>query len=60
MHTHVSISDKKFNVFGGHLFDAQIAAAGEFKISLLDCNIDRKLSSDIGLNLWCIKNNEDN
>ena len=60
VHTHVSISDKKFNAFGGHLFDAQIAAAGEFKISLFDCNIDRKLSSDIGLNLWCIKNNEDN
>ena len=60
VHTHVSISDKKFNVFGGHLFDAQIAAAGEFEISLLDCNINRKLSSSIGLNLWCIKNNEDN
>ena len=56
IHTHVSISNQNFKTFGGHLFDAQIAAAGEFKISLFDCKIDRKLSTDIGLNLWCMEN----
>ena len=56
VHTHVSISDQNFKTFGGHLFDAQIAAAGEFKISLFDCRIDRKLCSNIGLNIWCMEN----
>ena len=60
VHTHVAISNKNFQSFGGHLFDAQVAAAGEFKISLLDCRIDRKLSKDIGLNLWCMEENENN
>ncbi len=60
VHTHAVISDQNFRSFGGHLFDAQIAAAGEFKISLFDCAINRKLSNDIGLNLWCMENNENN
>jgi hypothetical protein len=53
------MSNQDFKTYGGHLFDAQIAAAGEFKISLLDFEINRKFSADIGLNLWCIEN-EDN
>ena len=56
VHTHISMSNQDFKAYGGHLFDAQIAAAGEFRISLLDCKIDRKLSTNIGLNLWCIEN----
>ena len=60
VHNHISISNSKFQSFGGHLFEAQIAAAGEFKISLLDCKIDRRFSDDVGLNLWCIKNDKSN
>ena len=59
VHTHITISDIECNSFGGHLFDAQIAAAGEFKIDLIDRKINRKYSEEIGLNLWCI-NNESN
>ena len=30
IHSHISFSDSKYNVFGGHLIDAKISAAGEF------------------------------
>ena len=53
VHSHVVISDRKFNCFGGHLFDATISAAGEFRITLEKTRISRKFSTEIGLNLWC-------
>ena len=56
IHTHVTISDMKCRSFGGHLFDAQIAAAGEFKIDLINEKIMRQYSNTIGLNLWCLSN----
>ncbi len=59
VHTHITLSDNEFNCFGGHLFDAQIAAAGEFKIDLISDPIIRKFSQNVGLNLWCL-NNEKN
>ena len=59
VHTHVTLSDNEFNCFGGHLFDAQIAAAGEFKIDLISDPIIRKFSQNVGLYLWCL-NNEKN
>ena len=46
----------KCRSFGGHLFDAQIAAAGEFKIDLINEKIMRQYSNTIGLNLWCLSN----
>ena len=55
-HTHITFSDVKFNVFGGHLFDAKISAAGEFILFLGEKNINRKLDSEIGLPLWCLEN----
>ena len=59
VHSHITISNAECNSFGGHLFDAQIAAAGEFKIDLIHEKINRKYSNQIGLNLWCL-NNENN
>ena len=56
VHTHVTLSDIDFKSFGGHLFDAQIAAAGEFKIDLFEARIPRQYSENIGLKLWCIDN----
>ena len=58
VHTHVTLSDNEFNCFGGHLFDAQIAAAGEFKVDLISNLINRKFCKNIGLNLWCLDNEE--
>ena len=54
IHTHISFSDTKFRVFGGHLFDAKVIAAAEFCIFMSDYDLHRKLNCDIGLNLWNI------
>ena len=54
-HTHITFSDIKYQIFGGHLFDAKITAAGEFiMIPGKNC-INRELNSDIGLPLWCLE-----
>ena len=54
VHTHTTICDSNFQAFGGHLFDAKISATGEFKITLFDTKIKRAFSDEIGLNLWCL------
>ena len=56
IHTHITFSDIEFNVFGGHLFDAKIAAAGEFLIDSCDFGIKRKYNTNLGLHLWCMNN----
>ena len=56
IHTHITFSNTDFKVFGGHLFDAKIAAAGEFMIDSSEIEITRKYNSDIGLHLWCMNN----
>ena len=53
VHTHITMSDTEFKCLGGHLFDAQIYAAGEFMIDLIGKKINREYSTEIGLNLWC-------
>ena len=55
-HTHITFSDSNYQVFGGHLFDAAITAAGEFKLQLGKEEINRKMNSEIGLPLWCLEN----
>ena len=55
VHTHITFSDIDFNVFGGHLFDAKIAAAGEFLIDSCDFEIKRKYNANLGLHLWCME-----
>ena len=59
VHSHVTFSDKRFQVFGGHLFDATITAAGEFVIFLADLSIHRKFDDKIGLALWCLGDEND-
>ena len=55
IHTHISFCGTDYKVIGGHLFDAQIAAAGEFIIDASNLKIERKYNQDIGLHLWCMK-----
>ena len=54
-HTHITFSDTNYKVFGGHLFDAKITAAGEFIMQLGDDDINRKMNQGIGLSLWCLE-----
>lgn len=54
-HTHINFSDNKFNVFGGHLFEGEISAAGEFILILGENFINRKFDDFTGLALWCLE-----
>ena len=55
VHTHITFSNTNYKVFGGHLFDAEITAAGEFFISISQYKLHRTFNCDIGLALWDIK-----
>jgi len=54
-HTHINFSDSKFNVFGGHLFEGEISAAGEFIMTVGENFINRKFDNFTGLALWCLE-----
>ena len=54
-HTHITFSDTNYQVFGGHLFDAKITAAGEFIMQLGNNDIIRVINQNIGLPLWCLE-----
>ena len=54
VHTHITFCGTNYKVLGGHLFDAKIAAAGEFMIDASSFKIKRKYNQDIGLHLWCM------
>ena len=54
-HTHITFGDTEYRVFGGHLFNAKITAAGEFIIQLGSEDINREMNSGIGLSLWCLE-----
>ena len=54
-HAHISFSDSDYRVYGGHLFDAKIIAAGEFVMFVGQKPIVRQLDKDIGLFLWCLE-----
>ena len=55
IHTHITFTDKNYKVFGGHLFDAKITAAGEFLILIGTEYIAREMNYSIGLPLWCLE-----
>ena len=54
-HTHITFSDTNYKVFGGHLFDAKITAAGEFIMQFGNDKISRVMNKEIGLSLWCLE-----
>ena len=54
-HTHITFSDTEFRVFGGHLFNANITAAGEFIMEFDSDEINREMNAEIGLPLWCLE-----
>ena len=54
-HTHITFSDTEFRVFGGHLFNANITAAGEFIMQFGSDEINREMNIEIGLPLWCLE-----
>ena len=57
IHIHANISDEECNAYGGHLFSGTITATGELIIFLSDSVVNRKESSEIGLYLWNLNEN---
>jgi predicted DNA-binding protein with PD1-like motif len=50
-HFHISVGDENGHVLGGHMNQAIVSATGEIIITLLDGEIDREFSEEVGLNL---------
>lgn len=46
LHLHINLSNKDFQVFGGHLIEAIISATGEIFIEEFDDPIDRKFDQE--------------
>lgn len=52
LHLHITLGDPSYNTFGGHLSSAVISATGEVVIDVIEGEVDRKFSDEIGLNLF--------
>ncbi|MBI4835442.1 MAG: DNA-binding protein [Planctomycetes bacterium] len=51
MHAHITLSDEKTHVYGGHLKEAVVSATCEIMFTELSQKILRKHNPEIGLNL---------
>ena len=49
LHAHITLGNHDMKVFGGHLFEMEVAAVGEFIIHDFQDETHRKLDDDIGL-----------
>jgi predicted DNA-binding protein with PD1-like motif len=54
-HLHVTLSDAKFNVYGGHLSSGEIGVTGEFVIEPFNIEIERKLYQETGFCLLVLE-----
>ena len=52
LHLHIAAGDEEGHVPGGHLNRAIISATAEIQIQVIDGEIGREFSEDIGLNLF--------
>ena len=53
IHAHINISDHEMIVKGGHLFEATVAAVGEFVLRKINTDGKRVLDPEIGLATMC-------
>ena len=58
IHAHVTIGNHNMEIFGGHLFRANIAVVGEFIIHKIVEKHKRTFDDEIGLATWNLTNKE--
>lgn len=51
-HYHIGLGDEEGHMWGGHLNEAHISVTAEIIATLIDGEIDRHLSPQIGINIW--------
>ena len=54
LHIHANLCDSYHESFGGHLNSAIVSATFEAVIDVIDGEVERKFSNDVGLNLYVI------
>ena len=59
IHAHITIGNHNMEIFGGHLFSANIAVVGEFIIQKVGSKHSRKFNNDIGLATWDLTNKDE-
>jgi len=52
LHLHINVANREQIVYGGHLNEAYISATCEIIIDVIDGEVDREFSEEIGLNLF--------
>ena len=52
LHLHVNLSDSNYHTFGGHLNSAVVSATCEVAIHVLEGEVGREFSEEIGLNVY--------
>ncbi len=55
LHLHITLSDSHCNAFGGHLNSAIVSGTCEVVIGIIEGEVDREFSEEIGLNLYKIQ-----
>jgi predicted DNA-binding protein with PD1-like motif len=55
VHTHLTIADKNFKIFGGHLFSGLVSVTLELFLFKIKIKLNRQLFPEIGLNLITFK-----
>ena len=56
IHAHVTLGNHELNMKGGHLFEATVAAVGEFILRKFNNNFYREFNDDVGLPTLCMEN----
>ena len=52
LHIHICVCDSDFHVFGGHMNECRISATCEIIVTVMDGEVGRKHSEEVGLNLY--------
>ncbi|MFQ6676824.1 MAG: PPC domain-containing DNA-binding protein [Fidelibacterota bacterium] len=53
IHAHINVSNHELAVKGGHLFEAEVSAVGEFILHKIETDGKRELDPNIGLATMC-------